>query len=804
MKKTVAIDSFEHNNLVLVDEGHRGSSGDVWGRHRRSLARDGFTFEYSATLGQAAASRNYLATEYAKSIIFDYSYRHFYGDGYGKDYRILNLPEADDDDTRELYLTACILSFYQQRLLFEDEASEAAGFNIENPLCVFVGSSVNAIRTQNKRQVSDVVDLLLFLARFTSPANKQAALNRIKKLKSGNTSLLSASGKDVLANMFPFIAAHSITANQVYNGIMSGVFNASIGAAIHVEELKGADGEIALTLGDNEPFGIINVGDAPRLCKLCEEHEELIVSSRNFTGSLFHTINNSDSSIHILIGSKRFSEGWNSWRVSTMGLMNVGQGEGSQIIQLFGRGVRLWGLNKGLKRHSALTPYQEVEPNEKLSFLETLNIFGVRANYMEQFKQYLEKEGIPTDDIEQIIVPVKKNLGSKKLKTIKIKKGINFTKGGNKPVLEFRTDRPYNKITLDYYPHIQSQVAKGITVPAGTIAKNSSPLPSEYLPLLDYDALFFDLQRLKKDRGWFNLCISRNEIEKILKNDSWYEILIPEEQLCFDSYEKIFLWQGIASSLIQKYCDQFYKACKSEWEAPHREYKYLKANDANFIDEYNVLVNKTHTTLIYQLNDIKQQIRKRVSSGDKTFGAHTAIFFDKHLYQPLIFAGNSDIRVKPVPLNEGEKRFISSLRGFYNSTRTTPLFSGREMYVLRNMSKGHGIGFFEAGNFYPDFILWVIEGDQQSINFIDPKGIMNIAPNSPKLDFYNTIKTIEKEMGDDKVALNSFIISATPYNDIKDRFAGMEKSDFKDRNILFQQDSNCIDNLFKKIIPQAV
>lgn len=46
-----------------------------------------------------------------------------------------------------------------------------------------------------------------------------------------------------------------------------------------------------------------------------------------------------DSSVNTLIGSKRFTEGWNSRRVSTMGLMNVGSTEGSQISQLFGRGV---------------------------------------------------------------------------------------------------------------------------------------------------------------------------------------------------------------------------------------------------------------------------------------------------------------------------------------------------------------------------------------------------------------------------------------------------------------------------------
>lgn len=71
---------------------------------------------------------------------------------------------------------------------------------------------------------------------------------------------------------------------------------------------------------------------------------------REFSDSLFHEINKPCSTVNLLIGSKEFTEGWSSWRVSTMGLMNVGKGEGAQIIQLFGRGVRLKGYDLSLKR----------------------------------------------------------------------------------------------------------------------------------------------------------------------------------------------------------------------------------------------------------------------------------------------------------------------------------------------------------------------------------------------------------------------------------------------------------------------
>ena len=56
---------------------------------------------------------------------------------------------------------------------------------------------------------------------------------------------------------------------------------------------------------------------------------------------LFNNINKPDNRINILIGAKKFIEGWDSWRVTAMGLLNIGRQEGSQIIQLFGRGVRL-------------------------------------------------------------------------------------------------------------------------------------------------------------------------------------------------------------------------------------------------------------------------------------------------------------------------------------------------------------------------------------------------------------------------------------------------------------------------------
>jgi multidrug transporter EmrE-like cation transporter len=49
---------------------------------------------------------------------------------------------------------------------------------------------------------------------------------------------------------------------------------------------------------------------------------------------------------------------------------------------------------------------------------------------------------------------------------------------------------------------------------------------------------------------------------------------------------------------------------------------------------------------------------------------------------------------------------IATLKAFHDGA--SGFFVQKELYLLRNLSKGRGVGFFEAGNFHPDFIFWLI------------------------------------------------------------------------------------------------
>ncbi len=807
-EKTVAVDAFEGNNLVLVDEGHRGASagGDgAWMKYRNALCERGFSFEYSATFGQAVKGNKALADLYARSTLFDYSYRWFYGDGFGKDYQILNLEDDSDPEWMRRYLTACLLAFFQQQRLHREREAAFRPFNLERPLWVFVGGSVTA--TLATRDASDIVEILRFLARYV--AERSDSIQHIRTVL--HDGLLTASGKNLFAGRFGYLNSCGLTPEQIFDETLATLFNAPAGGALHVENLKGATGEVALRLGDNEPFGVINVGDDAKLVRLCQE-KGLNVGEREFAGSLFHELGQPHSTIHLLIGSKKFTEGWSSWRVSTMGLMNVGRGEGAQIIQLFGRGVRLKGVGMSLKRSARATLPDGLQRPRHIETLETLNIFGIRADYMAQFRDFLEEEDLPSNERRiEFILPILKNLGARPLKIIRLKKRINGvstefgdafrklgpipTVGPPDPTREPATEYlQKNQVVLNWYPKIQAMKSLGVAGGDDEGEPNRACLTPHHVAFLDLDRLCFELERFKAERGWHNLNLSRSGIAALLTDTTWYRLLIPESELTFDSFEKVHLWQEVALALLRKYVERYYTFRKREWELPHLEYRDIAEDDPNFPCVaretgpeygYRILIEESQQEIVEKLSELKAAIEKGELKAWE-FSGIQAVWFGRHLYQPLLFLNSRVVEIAPLPLNPGERRFVEDLKAFYDANPRD--FAERELYLLRNLSKGRGVGFFEAGNFHPDFILWQLAGERQYVAFVDPKGVRHLALQDPKLSFYLTIKEIERRLGDPNMVLESFIVSNTPSHVMSQQW-GVDKSEMARRHIVFQEEN---------------
>lgn len=823
--KTVAVESFEGNNLVMVDEGHRGSGGDVWKRYRNMLTKEGFSFEYSATFGQAIAAANgeakkTLLEEYGKATLFDYSYRYFYNDGYGKDYRIMNMASWDDQELLDMYLTAYLLCLYEQTLAYERDIAIKNKFLVAKPLGIFVGGSVNAVRSENKRNVSDVVQILLFLQDFIE--KKEIFSVYIKRLLDPEDGIKNARGYAMFANSFRMtkegmkIGEELACARSVYDKVLKTLFHsASVGAHLHVIKQKGGDGEIGLCVGSNDFFGVINVGDSDKLVKLCEENNFQTESREFGEASLFNHINDADSGINILIGSKKFSEGWSSWRVSAMGLMNVGRSEGSEIIQLFGRGVRLKGFKYSLKRSTALDSSYNPGPLPKgLRGIETLNIFGVRADYMDAFRKYLEDEGLPANEevYEQITIPTVNLLAQKRLKIVRLKKGYDFKKTV--------TVHPFDLmdtilVKLDWTPKVEALWSKGTMVAEGN-ATGMNHLRPAHLNLLNWNKIFFAIEHMKNERNWYNMEISQQMLRDLMNNPDWYELTIPEEGLEFHDFGRdVARWEEITIALLRAYIDRAYKRSKGKWESKYMETVYIDANDPNFFEEYTIEVRKDKLAWIERLKELNEAIQTGNLANDFAIEATwiQALRFDQYLYYPLLCLTDKDrygnkvlqdkdtneplIKISPVALNAGESLFVKQVRDYYFKHKEDTL-KDKDLYLLRNESR-KGIGFFEASGFYPDFILWVNDGRKQHVTFIDPKGIRNLnGRQDPKIQLYKTLKTeVEPTLQDDEITLDSYIISNTKYAEV--RFWGT-RSQFAEDHVLFVEDENHIDTLFSKII----
>jgi hypothetical protein len=812
---SVEVDAFGPNNLLFVDEGHRGASGEVWRQLRAKLAEEGFTFEYSATFGQIvngapSDKRRALLEEYAKSILFDYSYPHFYSDGYGKDYFIINL--RDETNTfNDWIVLGNLLSFYEQCLVYAEHGEALRPYNIEKPLWVFVGHTVTGGNSkEDQESLTDVQQIVRFLDDFLK--NRAVWTNRIAQLLAGQSELKDPDGKDLFKDLFCYLRKLGRPAEAIYGDIVRRVFHANPGETLRVVELKAAAGEIGLRAGDKNPyFGVINIGDVAGLIELLtkqnqEKQEQGIPrEEENISGSLFDRINDPDSTVNILIGSRKFMEGWDSFRVASMGLMNIGKGEGAQIIQLFGRGVRLWGKNRSLKRSRAYEPHGAPQ---YIELLETLNVFGIRANYMAQFRDYLKQEGVPEFEEVPIFLQVQEEFLKHNLQVLRLPDDGAFEEREG-VVLGLDKDI---RVTLDLRPKLE-MAKSGAGEEAGkTIGENKAEALKGLMPLLNWERIYFDLLQFRRMKGLHNLSFTEKTLREILEQGN-YTVLCSDDQLAPRRFADLRRAEDIALGVLKKYITAFYDRKRKEWEREHLQLVALTRNDPNLRwnekggkPYYTLKIAREHRDFLAKVKELTEQAEQLYQRDVKDF---PNIHFNRHLYLPLLLAHPEIDAMMPPGLNEGEARFVRDLRDYLQ--KNNECFRGKEIFLLRNLTRGKGIGFFDtkAGEaFYPDFILWVIEDNEQRIAFIDPHGLRMARGgfNDPKIRLYKELEQLSQRLSPvdrgTRVYLTSFIISTTPFEELSRVFGTgqHQKEEFYDNHVLFQEDGGAyIKELLKAV-----
>lgn len=221
-------------------------------------------------------------------------------------------------------------------------------------------------------------------------------------------------------------------------------------------------------MGNAEPFGLINIGDDAGFFSMAETSNAFDNERDDFGGALFGTLNNKDSTLNVLIGSRKFTEGWSSWRVATMGLLS-GAGQG-------------------------------------------LNIFDVRASYMAAFKDYLREEGTtPRDEILDLKISVRANLPADKLKTLSLKDGYKDNqklgfKRTHFPWLyeipaQFKGKIKAPHVVLDLYPRVEALSTNYKGNVATAEPRQKCQLNADLFAVFDWDRIYLALQDYKLQRS---------------------------------------------------------------------------------------------------------------------------------------------------------------------------------------------------------------------------------------------------------------------------------------------------------------
>jgi len=767
--------SKSYRRLILVDEAHiglstntaTGTDGAFMDLRKRLNIENSFLFEYSATFHNINST---LEKEYEKAIVYDYNYNLFYRDGYGKDYFFQQigddvLAKSFDDNLHHN------LSVINEKIeLWEkvDYASQKDLFKAshfpDKPLIAFMGNTVNNKDKSSKNQddeVSDITNIVNFLAGL-SEADK-------KKYKY--------------------------------------LFNEETSGKLTLTRNPETDDEILLSYGNGGYWGIVNVGNGAKFINDLENdnviknpRDQVIVS--HIERYSFKNIDHQTSPINILIGSRKFAEGWNCFRVSVIGLINLGSSKGNKIIQIFGRGVRIKGLKNDGKRTFAAHnedyfKLRKTKEDEKLRMLETLCVFSLKKSYLETFTGAVNKElSIPKQFEVKVNPSVIKLNNGKELKFEEFKKHLPIFKLSKAEVHQRRVSLDTNnKFSIDY--HQNNKIEKGSVNNFSIKLDYRTNKGQDGVNILGELSNFYADYSVFIDQNKINSIIAEFEIENGLFITSGNAKISFSDVLPFIS--EVLYKSSIdpteidfIENLVNQVTIDFLKKLKNKvnWYINNNNYEYQEelkqstdTEKGDFIEKYYIVKSieatkeERNKTVFKKQSEIDAEIKEFEDTIEEIAERLKIQNIGNHIYHPLlretrkVIEDEKDLKISPDKLNAGEKKFIEDAANYFSNNES---FKDFDVYLMRNVESLKSIGIYlndDSQVFYPDFVLWLVSEEKTYINFIDPKGQMGMQDaqtlnTNEKVNIANktlndTLVLLEKELKrthGKEFVLNSFLL----------------------------------------------
>lgn len=773
-------DDKKRQRLILVDEAHIGlgksqkdDEGEFLKLRRRLNIKHSFLFEYSATFHNLSTN---LENEYSKSIVYDYNYNLFYRDGYGKDFYFqrvgADVLRGDFDDN-----LALDLKVIEEKLAIFNKLDYARVKDLflgtqfpDKPLIAFMGNTVNDKSKEGKNdELSDISNIVKYLE----------VLSEKDRVQFKNT------------------------------------FNGNYKGKLKLTRNPQADDEILLSYGTGDYWGIINVGNGLNFInnyqgELVEKITNTNIIISHIEKYLFENIDKPQSPINILMGSRKFAEGWNCFRVSVIGLINLGKTKGNKIIQIFGRGVRLKGLMNDGKRKdiSHIDDYFTLKNNEydNLKKLETLCVFSLQRSYLETFTEAVSGE---LEIIRSYDIPVKPSvlkINGNNVSFGKYAKDLNIFKLSKITINVKRVIINSKQRTLSYEYLLEGKLKlavinnfsfsldyrpdKGVE---GVNIKNTLAQRNDtFSPFINYNGFNQSIIDIADEANMQFYCsvdgknFTRPNFADVI---SFIEAILYKEEIPELDFEFIEI-------INAKIAEEFTKKVKNKinWHLNSSIYEYeeklIQSNGddkGDFIEKYTLVKSfklskkvgaktkqKTEPELNAEIAEFTKSLQENING----------LIVDKigrHIYEPLLRENKhvltDGLKLSPDKLNDGEKKFVKDFAEYVYANPDK--FKDFDVYLMRNVESLKSIGIYlndDSSVFYPDFILWLITKQKIYINFIDPKGQFGL------IDF-ETLKESEKVQIADKA-------NNPTLTDIEKELKRIHGKDFVVNSFLLLRDSS--------------
>ncbi|WP_334087203.1 type III restriction endonuclease subunit R, partial [Helicobacter typhlonius] len=677
--------------IVLLDEAHKGDSKDsVRKGYIRELAEGngesnkGFIFNFSATF-----SDNFDL----QTCAFNYNLEKFNLQGYGKNIAVLDsdLKSFRDKEKNEEQIVKILESFIlfcaikKHRENIMQKFSKSLKLAYHQPLIIAVADKVNTTDAGIKLYFEAILQILKEDRDIMPLAqNLYENLSQNQNLYFDKNLSLDEEFLELIQTM------DSKTLRKE-------MFYASQSSMIEACRIKGNTKEIVFkSKNAKEPFLLLNIGSIREWEKQYLSNLG-IESGEDITNGYFQDINHSDSPIQIMMGSKVFSEGWDSNRVNLISFINIGSKNAKKyVLQTIGRGVRIEpfkGVRKRLGQCENLDYNLRERFRNKALGIETLFIMATQT---EAIKGILE-------GLEEFIQshPLSGFRKSKAFKPLLVPKYKDSTSLQNKPYILSHCD----------FEELKS-----------------------YIESFDEDVLLLSENIRAKDLGYNTLCKVK---EKMANGGETQAIKIDGDIQTLKAENALSVLEGFFNAKSK----EFERFAEIDNEICHFK-KFSSTLDSIIVEEMNAKIKEIVEAKTMETREVleskgvpKEYIDTILQSqhnkkNAEVYGYILDSSLQEHYYNPLVIDKKNDSRIIYAIREPSEIEFLQDLQKYLqDNSNVLKQYDWCFSRIVENVDSIY-IPYFdeekqEFRKFYPDFIFWLRhkQSGAYKIFFIDPKGL---------------------------------------------------------------------------------